>query len=90
MQSFKDVGPIPVGFYTIGPAAPWHDQEYVMDLTPEEFTDLFGRSGFKMHGERKHGKPRFASTGCIILGKDIREIIAKSGDNRLWVSPGYY
>jgi hypothetical protein len=54
---------------------------HVMKLAPDGH-DARGRSGFLIHGDNlRHD----ASTGCIILSRDIREQISRSGDNVLEV-----
>lgn len=78
------VGPIPPGIYHIGPAYR-HPQEgpCVMNLTPEEGTNTFGRSAFHIHGNNKSNN---ASHGCIILGPDLRDRISKSLDKQIKVT----
>lgn len=44
------------------------------------------RDHFLIHGERRNGVPGNASTGCIILGPDIRNQINASGDRDLIVT----
>ena len=78
MQNIHDVGPIPRGFWHIGPA---HDDPHTgpitMDLIPYPGTETFGRDLFRIHGDSK-SDPGNASHGCIILARDIREKIASS------------
>jgi len=84
-QSIEGEGPIPVGRYTIG--EPYTDPEkgpLVFKLTPDPSNNMFGRSGFLIHGDSiLH--PGAASHGCIILGKIIRLFIANSVDRVLIV-----
>lgn len=81
-----DVGPIPVGTWTIG--HPYDDFEttgpFTMPLTPLKETVTFGRTGFKIHGDSVSlaGLER-ASHGCIILSRFAREAIWSNGDRVL-------
>lgn len=82
-QSVPDVGPIPVGAYTIGtPYDHPHLGPCVMNLDPLPDTNTFGRSLFRIHGDNARHD---ASHGCIILGPVLRHLIAGSGDNQLMV-----
>lgn len=83
MQDTRDVGPIPQGNYkiegaidmkTLGPC--------VMGLTPSPDDNMYGRSGFFIHGNNIADD---ASHGCIILGPAIRRMIAASADRSLVV-----
>lgn len=85
MQDKPDVGPIPVGSYTIGPM--YHDTTHgpvVMHLWPAATNEMFGRDGFLIHGD-SIAHPGSASHGCIILERPVREEIAKSPDRQLQV-----
>ena len=86
MQAVHDVGPIPVGWYDIGPP---HDTTehgpFVMALTPHEGNQMFGRSAFLCHGDNS---THDASKGCIIFSpRSLREKIWASGDRSLEVRP---
>ncbi len=86
MQDDPDIGPIPQGAYTIGPAC--HDPEkgpVVMELQPDPANQMFGRSGFLIHGDN-FAMNHSASHGCIILGPDIRKQISASADRALTVT----
>lgn len=86
MQAIRNVGPIPQGRYRIGnPRDTALHGPRVMDLTPVGHNAL-GRNHFLIHGERRNGVPGNASTGCIILGPDIRNQINASGDRDLIVT----
>jgi Tlde1 domain len=86
MEDVKDAGPIPGGFYTI--EAPVDSQAhgpFSLPLVPDAGNDMFGRSGFLIHGDsREH--PGAASEGCVILARATRERIWESGDHRLQVT----
>jgi len=71
-QEQHNIGPIPQGLYTIsnsinhpkvGPVA--------MYLTPFKENDMFGRSGFLIHGDNAE-QNHSASEGCIILPRTSR------------------
>lgn len=87
-QDHHDVGPIPQGTYTIGApecvVIPGPHGPFVLRLQPDPTNEMWGRSGFLVHGDSKaHGG--CASHGCIILRRAIRALIASSGDSRLTV-----
>lgn len=88
MEDQHDVGPIPRGRYMVGPAFPGnyeHKGPIVMPLIPNPEDDMFGRSGFLIHGD-SIGAPGTASKGCIIFIRDIRQKIAASQDRELAVT----
>ena len=84
-QSVPMVGPIPQGTYVIG--TPFDSPEHgphAMHLSPDPANDMFGRSGFLMHGDSiEH--PGCASEGCIIMPRDVREQVSASPDKLLAV-----
>jgi hypothetical protein len=88
MQGVEDTGPVPQGRYSIGAAecveSPGPHGPFVLRLTPDAANTMFGRSGFLIHGD-SIARPGFASRGCIIAGRLIREAIAASGDTGLTV-----
>ena len=81
----KNEGPLPVGFYVIGPP---HDTDthgpVVMVLTPDPTNAMYGRDGFLMHGDSV-AHPGAASLGCIVASRPARERVAASGDTLLHV-----
>lgn len=83
----KDRGPIPPGFYTIGePCDTETHGPFVLPLTPHPDNEMYGRSGFLMHGDSvKH--PGTASHGCIILPRAVRETVHRLDDRDLEVAP---
>ena len=84
MEQAKNVGPIPRGKYTIGPAYTHpHKGPITMNLTPNGHP-TYGRSDFLIHGDSR-AHPGNASEGCIILPRNIRNRIATSGDTVLEV-----
>jgi hypothetical protein len=84
-EGIRNIGPIPRGNYRIGnPRNTQTHGPHAMDLTPVGHNAL-GRDGFMIHGDRRTGLPGRASTGCIILNRQIREQISRSGDHTLIV-----
>jgi uncharacterized protein RhaS with RHS repeats len=89
-QYTPDVGPIPVGAYTIGPQQTNVTGAGVrlpgsMRLTPRGDTITGGRSGFLIHNGSFTNMS--SSRGCIVLPPSIRNQIGGSGDTELWVLP---
>jgi hypothetical protein len=84
-QSF--VGPLPAGTYTIGEAMAdgGHMGPFVLPLTPWSVNQMFGRSGFFIHGDTP-ARDNSASNGCIVLDRQWRQMIAQSGDTVLTVA----
>lgn len=87
-ENITDLGPIPVGSYTINaPEDTATHGPYVLPLTPDEDNNMFGRSGFLIHGDSKE-HPGAASHGCIVVGRLAREAVWSSGDRKLTVVSG--
>lgn len=85
MQKIHDVGPIPVGFYNIGvPINTLTHGPYVLPLDPFPTNEMFGRSGFLIHGDSVIN-PGKASEGCIIMDRVTRARIWASSDYKLQV-----
>lgn len=81
MISVQGVGPIPIGFYTVGP---WEDEHphlgpCVAHLTPKPETEMFGRAGIFIHGDNAEMN-HTASDGCIIASHTIRQAMRDSSD----------
>jgi len=77
LSSEANVGPLPSGLYKIG--RPFnHDVcgKYFMPLSPNPDNQMFGRSGFGVHGDliAAAGQQK-ASDGCVILALGVREQI---------------
>lgn len=86
MQDVPNVGPLPRGSYTIGePSDTKTHGPYVLHLTPDPANEMFGRSGFLIHGDSVV-HPGTASEGCIILPRKVREQVWDSGDRDLEVT----
>jgi len=88
MQNIKNVGPLPVGRYTIvGP--PFHHPRRGPDclrLDPHLDNHMYGRAGFLVHGDRigRVGE-MLASEGCIVLHRLGRLKLWDSADHLLEV-----
>jgi hypothetical protein len=89
-QSFACSGPIPQGLYTIGaPQDTIVHGPYVLPLTPDPANQMYGRSGFLVHGDSVlYPGQKAASEGCIVLPKTVRQQIWESGDRDLKVVSG--
>ena len=82
-----NLGPIPIGLYHIeDPKDTDTHGPFVLPLAPSMENQMFGRSGFLIHGDSL-AHPGDASEGCVILDRAIREKIAASGDRLLEVIP---
>ncbi len=80
-ENISGKGPIPTGFYEIEKPA-FHDSEkgpLVMRLIPDSDNEMYGRSGFMIHGD-SIAAPGTASEGCIIMSHEARQTIADSED----------
>jgi len=85
MQDVQNVGPLPIGQYTIGePTDTKTHGPYVLHLTPDPANEMYGRSGFLIHGDSVV-EPGTASEGCMIFSRTIREKVWDSGDRQLEV-----
>ena len=68
------LGPIPAGLWHVGlPHNHARLGPLVFRLRPAVNTEVFGRDEFYIHGDRKLGPSRSASSGCIILNRPGRE-----------------
>jgi hypothetical protein len=87
LQSHRGIGPIPRGIFVIGAPfdSPDHG-EYCLRLTPHPENEMFDRSGFLMHGDKKSMPGMFAaSLGCVIQARATREKVWNSGDHAIEV-----
>jgi hypothetical protein len=68
LQNQHDVGPLPQGRYTMTDLidSP-HTGLATIILNPDPANQMFGRSGFRIHGDNAAAN-RTASDGCIIAG----------------------
>jgi len=85
MQDVKNVGPLPVGWYTFEePHDSPHTGPYTMNLTPDAGNEMHDRGDFRCHGAAfEH--PELSSDGCMIQPKPVRVNIWTSGNRRLEV-----
>lgn len=85
MENVKNIGCLPKGIYSIGqPYNSTHTGPFTLPLTPNNENNMFGRSGFKIHGDNI-GAPGTASQGCIIIPRSARIAINESTDKQLKV-----
>lgn len=84
LESKVATGPIPRGVWKIhAPRNSVNVGPFAMPLTPVGHK-AHGRSAFMIHGDSAK-KPGQASKGCIILPRNVREMIWNSGDHDLTV-----
>jgi hypothetical protein len=88
-QQFRDLGTLPQGQYTISPAHGVPGKgPCVMALTPAPTNNMFGRSGFLIHGDNA-ARNFTASDGCIVAPPEVRQQIADlvaAGEDQLTVT----
>ncbi len=70
-QNQQNVGPLPQGDYTVGSANRRRGPQ-TRPLTPDPNNEMFGRSGFLIHGDNS-SQNHTASEGCIIVPRNCRE-----------------
>jgi hypothetical protein len=89
--AIENVGPIPEGDYDFT-GMPFTDAEhgpYVLKIVPRAGTEMFGRSGFLLHGKPLPPKDiRCGSEGCICACLQTRVRVYQSGDSWLRVISG--
>jgi hypothetical protein len=86
MQDQHDIGPLPQGMYTMTALidSP-HTGVATIILDPNPVNQMFGRSGFRIHGDNEAAN-HTASDGCIIAGHaPDRTNIWNIGDHDLQV-----
>ncbi|MDW6002752.1 tlde1 domain-containing protein [Vibrio mangrovi] len=86
MQNVKSKGPIPRGRYTIvgTPFKHPHTGIYTLRLRPDDGNQMFGRSGFMIHGDSQ-AHPGQASEGCIVAPFWARQRIWLSNERQIEV-----
>jgi hypothetical protein len=84
-ENLPNHGPIPIGIYKIGEAynSPLTGP-LTLPLTPYPNNEMFGRFGFKIHGDNV-SDPGNGSDGCIVMPRIIRETINLGNDKTLIV-----
>lgn len=88
MQDQHDIGPLPQGRYTMTALidSP-HTGLATIILEPDDSNLMFGRAGFRIHGDNAACN-QTASNGCIIAGHAAdRTAIWNSADDVLEVTP---
>jgi hypothetical protein len=88
LQHVANVGPIPIGFYEVGP--PYESPNngpYVLRLTPAPENEMHGRAGFLIHGDSR-AKLGSASHGCVVTSRPARQSVWLSGERQLKVIRG--
>lgn len=87
MESVHDIGPLPSGEYEMTAIVDSpHTGPNTIILNPKEENRMFGRSGFRIHGDNAN-EDFSASNGCIILaGGWKRNEIWTSMDHELTVT----
>ena len=85
-QSIENQGPIPAGLWQAVEMIPESTSHgpFAIRLEPYPETQTFGRSGFMMHGDSIK-RPGYASDGCIIMSRDVRELFWASSDHDIQV-----
>ncbi|RJT51582.1 tlde1 domain-containing protein [Rahnella variigena] len=72
-QHVKGMGPLPQGSYRVGIAT---SSKGPLTIELHQTSgESYGRSLFRIHGERREGPAGFASTGCIIMSNPTRRLI---------------
>ena len=76
-QAIKSLGPIPRGTWVIGDP---YDSKRIgpMAIPLYPMHDAFGRTYFRIHGDNS-SMNQSASKGCIIVGRDVRELLVSYG-----------
>ena len=80
------LGPLPAGRYTFGDvrADGGHMGPFVLPLLPDPANDMKGREAFFLHGD-SIAHPGYASEGCIVAARQVREEVADGSDKELEV-----
>lgn len=87
LQDRSEVGPLPQGRYTMSQFVAQAKKTGLgtLRLKPDAANQMFGRSGFCIHGDNSV-QNRSASTGCIIIGRAAdRQAIWNDPDHDLEV-----
>jgi hypothetical protein len=76
-QQVRGMGPLPRGTYRIaGHSTSKGPMTIILEQTSG---DTFGRSAFRIHGERVNKPAGFASEGCIIMSQATRRRVLREG-----------
>lgn len=88
LESVRATGPIPRGKWKIvekydsASVGPYALKVFAVDGKLDDTHARTGRGAFRIHGDNRTGT---ASEGCIILPRNIRQMIWESGDRDLEV-----
>lgn len=93
-EGLVNLGPIPCGYWQGVKLEVWNPRlgPYVIVLAPDPATRArvlaYGRDpdSFRVHGERAQPPFGYASDGCIILSRDIRELFWANLDHWILVT----
>jgi len=82
------IGPLPPGLYRMGqPVDHSTLGPFAIPLTPDPSNQMYGRADFYVHGDAV-GHPGAASDGCIIMPREVRELLNQSQDREIRVVSG--
>jgi hypothetical protein len=92
-EGLEGLGPIPSGTWLVTEVFQEHPKlgPFVLVLEPDEPTRarviLLGRDpdSFRMHGERSIPPSGYASDGCIIMPRSVRELVWDNADHEISV-----
>lgn len=84
LQMVHNLGPIPRGLWEIGEFCDDKNLGPIVSPLKETSQDVFGRSGFFIHGDNR-AVNHSASHGCIILSRALREAIRDSQEQYIEV-----
>jgi hypothetical protein len=85
MENVPNEGPLPEGMYTFGEVVlQSHLGPFAIPLIPDPSNEMFGRGDFFCHGDTIKN-PGCASKGCIIMPRNVREMMYNSDDKLLRV-----
>lgn len=86
MQNVANVGPLPCGLYMMSELIESDPQcgPYVIVLVPNAGNEMFGRSGFRIHGA-EISNPDAGSDGCICAPRPVRMDMWEGTDHWLEV-----
>lgn len=85
-QTVHNHGPLPRGKYKmLTPLDSPHVGRYAIPLAPDMDNQMFGRTGFFVHGPNPD-HPKDSSDGCIVAPLEERMRMVSSGDQELMVT----
>ncbi|WP_420842861.1 DUF2778 domain-containing protein [Erwinia mallotivora] len=75
-EQVRGMGPIPRGTWKIGSTGTGKGPLTITLIHIRGNSYARDMSTFRMHGEKRHGTPGFASAGCIIMGPRTRLLVS--------------